>query len=747
MTILQKIIKYGIYLGFILPLVFTSRTMYPWHFGKTILFQILVEILIVLALIYFSLNKEKRIIKLNILDWAIFIFIGCQTLAAIFGINFSHSFWGNQQRAQGVFTWLHFGAFYFLIRQFIITKLDWRNLGIWIIIIAFLSSLLAWFGKYISFFDTIISKGYTLSGLIGNPIFFASYLIIPVFLSLAWSILIIKDNKKLGWLLAGASLLGLITLLFSQVRGAFIGVIAGVFIAWLLYWLFGAPGKIKKIVIIIGFSLILLVISLYIFNQKSDYLKLNQPALARLLNITTGEQTAKTRLMAWRAALEAWQDKPILGWGPENFQTAFDHHYNPEFLKFGFNETVWDKPHNYPLEVLSNTGTVGFISYSFLLILVYIYLIKIIKKAASNSLKSAFIILTGAVTAYIIQNSFAFETSNSLLIWVTIIALISFYYNKGKEEELAKYENKFLIKFLGWLAIIFIIITPFLIYKNYTLYKASVYMGDARDAEDISSIYLWQKNATKVIGQEVPFLSEQAVFLTQDIVSFDGQGKLEKKTLEAIAPKLIEIFEKEIIKYPKTYLFRFWLSEVYGIMGEYIDKSYFEKSNILLIEAGQFSPDRQHVPLLLSKNYLLQGRNKEGVEILEELVAKDPDFSQPHWFLGLALIQDNQKDRGVAELEKGMEFGLFYKSNIIYLIDIYAEREEYEKIISLYEKLIKDEPLNSGYYASLAATYAALGDNENVIINLNKAVELDPALADEAKLFLEQNGIDIEMYK
>lgn len=58
MVKLEKTIKYGIYLAMLLPLVFTSRTMFPWHFGKTVLFQMLVEILLVLALVYFSLNKD-----------------------------------------------------------------------------------------------------------------------------------------------------------------------------------------------------------------------------------------------------------------------------------------------------------------------------------------------------------------------------------------------------------------------------------------------------------------------------------------------------------------------------------------------------------------------------------------------------------------------------------------------------------------------------------------------------------------
>jgi hypothetical protein len=48
---------------------------------------------------------------------------------------------------------------------------------------------------------------------------------------------------------------------------------------------------------------------------------------------------------------------------------------------------------------------------------------------------------------------------------------------------------------------------------------------------------------------------------------------------------------------------------------------------------------------------------------------------------------------------------------------------------------------------SLAVAYAEIGDEDKVIFNLNKAVELQPELASEAKKFLQEKGIDINKYK
>jgi len=174
---------------------------------------------------------------------------------------------------------------------------------------------------------------------------------------------------------------------------------------------------------------------------------------------------------------------------------------------------------------------------------------------------------------------------------------------------------------------------------------------------------------------------------------------------------------------------------------------YYDRANQLLEEAGKISLAKQQIPMLLAKNYLLQSKDQEAIQVLEKLVAADPGYNEPHWFLGLALVKSGQEDRGIEELERGFIFGKTYKNNILYLIDLYAGRKEYNKIILLYKDLINSEPNNAQLYASLAATYAMMGDEANVIVSLNKAIELQPELAGEATSFLKKNGIDVEKYK
>ncbi|MBI3671399.1 hypothetical protein HY249_01230, partial [Candidatus Azambacteria bacterium] len=209
-----------------------SNVMYPWNFGKILFFQVFVDILALLAGVYFLVSK-KTFKRFTFLDYAVLAFFSSQLLSAFFGFDFSQSFFGDQGRASGVFTWLHFGVFYFLLRQFFDAKKDWFLTGSFAVFIGVASSVLAWLGKYFPDYLSVATFGDRLSGLIGNPIFFASYIIFPLFLAFYFFINTPNEAKIKKWLYFSAGVFLLISLVASEVRGAFVGLLASIFIIWI----------------------------------------------------------------------------------------------------------------------------------------------------------------------------------------------------------------------------------------------------------------------------------------------------------------------------------------------------------------------------------------------------------------------------------------------------------------------------------------------------------------------------------
>ena len=122
---LPKYIRFGVYILMTFPLWYTSSTMYPAHFGKTVLFQIGIEILLIL-MFYYLLKSHKRLFHFRLLDWLILGFFISLFIASVFGVDFTRSFWGYQSRAQGLFTLLHFFGLYVLLRQFFGKQKYWK---------------------------------------------------------------------------------------------------------------------------------------------------------------------------------------------------------------------------------------------------------------------------------------------------------------------------------------------------------------------------------------------------------------------------------------------------------------------------------------------------------------------------------------------------------------------------------------------------------------------------------------------
>lgn len=738
---IKKIIVAGLYLTLLLPLAFTSSTMYPSHFGKTIFFQVAVELLFVLACVYWY-REKSALARLHPIDIAVLFFIVSQLASTYFGFDPNRSFWGYQSRAQGVFTWMHFALWYVLLRQFVRTAGEWRRFLTAALSVVVLSSVIAWVGRYTSFLGGIVPSGARLSGIIGNPIFFAGYLA-PMAAIAGFFLWYFPLSRRRMYVLAATLFLLVMTFLGTQVRGAFLGFLGALFLLWAVGMCSSVYGKQRRLMLgAVGALCLFVSVCLYGVNQKSDIIRTSMPTVGRLLSVSLQENTAKTRLLAWGIGVQGWKERPIFGWGPENFQHVFDSHYKSAFLGFSFAETVWDKPHNYFVEVLVTQGAIGILTYLGMYAMAIVSLGRTVRRETSPRTYTGLLLLGAGLVMYAGHTFFSFDSSNSLYSFFLLLSLIAFATRDTVFFPAVSTGNYIPTKFFFLvMTAVAILLTPYTVYANYRQYAASAKMSVAYDAAAIGSVDQWNTHAFDIATYQVPFLWEQAILLTQGMSHLDVAKVLDKDTVEHIAPRLIHIFEQQIERTPDAYAPYFWLGEVYAFMAEKIDPVYFEHSNESLKTAWKISPEQQRIPLVLSKNYLLQGNISEAIVVLENLVATEPLFAEPHWFLGLALINIGKEEEGIFELEKGSSFGLAIRNNKLYLIDLYAKRKEYDKIIPLYESLISSEPTNAQWHARIAATHAALRNKEKVIEHINQAVALDPSLANEAKLFLQQQGL------
>jgi len=108
-----------------------------------------------------------------------------------------------------------------------------------------------------------------------------------------------------------------------------------------------------------------------LFGLKDTSFVKHNLALSRLTSISVSDTTAQSRLFSYRTSLKAWPQKPIFGWGLENYKPAFLHNFIPDMVNNNPDDITFDKTHNMPLEILVTTGIVGFIAYLYFSMLLF----------------------------------------------------------------------------------------------------------------------------------------------------------------------------------------------------------------------------------------------------------------------------------------------------------------------------------------------------------------------------------------
>jgi hypothetical protein len=64
--------------------------------------------------------------------------------------------------------------------------------------------------------------------------------------------------------------------------------------------------------------------------------------------------------VVWEGGLEAFKEKPLLGWGPDNFEQAFQKYFDNRLYQEDYIGEVWfDRAHNVVVDTLVDVGVLG----------------------------------------------------------------------------------------------------------------------------------------------------------------------------------------------------------------------------------------------------------------------------------------------------------------------------------------------------------------------------------------------------
>jgi O-antigen ligase len=280
--------------------------------------------------------------------------------------------------------------------------------------------------------------GFRFSGSIGNPAYTAAYAIFMIF----YAAYLLASKYKNRLFSGGALVLwGLIILFFAvflaaATRGAFLGFAAAV-VAFALY--LGFTNRRLRLWILSGAFVFLLLIVLLIIFRDAPFIK--SLPFSRIFDISAHADTFRHRAIMWGIALQAFKERPILGWGPENYLYAFDSRFDTAYFNPPEQFGAWfDRAHSIYFDYLAETGILGLLAYLSIFAAFYWQLFKKTridtererigadkksKLAGQNQRESAVVkaLLFAAPVAYLVQGMVLFDVWP---IYLNVFILIAF---------------------------------------------------------------------------------------------------------------------------------------------------------------------------------------------------------------------------------------------------------------------------------------------------------------------------------
>lgn len=121
------------------------------------------------------------------------------------------------------------------------------------------------------------------------------------------------------------------------------------------------------------------------------------------------QESTAARIMIWEAGFEAFKDRPLLGWGPENFRLAFDQHFdNRLYLDENIGEIWFDRAHNIFIDTLVSVGLLGTLFHALLAFYAIVVAIRASRAGIISSLEGH--VLSAFPIVHLLQLQTGFDT-------------------------------------------------------------------------------------------------------------------------------------------------------------------------------------------------------------------------------------------------------------------------------------------------------------------------------------------------
>lgn len=610
---------------FIIPFLslwIASSFYFPYITGRNFAFRIIIEAALALWIGLIVLDK-RYLPRSGPILWAIFAFVAVVGIADLLGVDPYRSFWSNYERMEGYLMILHLAAYFLVATSVFRTKREWLQ---FFHAFLFAGVLVGGYGilQVLDLKQAIQGGDVRIDGTIGNPTYLAAYLLL---VAGAAFLLFFNASKKGLRYFYGASIVYFLGIMyFAASRGVTLAILASVPIALAGYLLLTrrSQDEMRGRRVAAGALGILVALPIVFLLVKNTSFVQNNEVLSRFASISLGERTTRSRFMIWNMSWQGVKERPLLGWGQENYIKVFSKYYNPRL----YDQEPWfDRAHNIVFDWLINAGFFGLVAYIAIFVALYRTLWKLFRKGAMGIKEGS--VLFVLPIAYFLQNIFVFDNFNT---YVFFFSFLAYAYGLDRPEEDLKKSNvsSKLTEERALLSIVFVALT--VVVAGLSIYYANI--KPAAQARAIIKSLLATSDNIDPYGKTMASFNEafaydtfgngetleQFLKISELLLTEAGvPNETKKEFVESAGSRA----EEYLASFPEAIRIHLMAGSMYQ-NASFVDGAYLVKARDHLKAALELSPKKQSLFFVLAENYLRNQEIAKAFELIDQAIALEP---------------------------------------------------------------------------------------------------------------------------
>ena len=641
----------------LVPVVVSTAFFFPYVVPRNIFFRVVAELGLFILVWALCFGDNDLDLRFEPIFWALAAFVVAALLSAFFSPARDHSLFGDFERMGGVWAWLHLALFFLVLRTLRDEEWSWV-LNAALIVSSFVSVSAIFEHSNLS--SSVHLSGAMLSASsssLGNSGLLAAYLLFGIGLAAYLA----STNARLRLLYLGTGGINLLGLLYAENRSTLIGLVLGAVTGSLIFSALHTRSRRRWIApaVAIVFTGLVVAISAVIRTFPSSALTRHAPATLQRLALTNPAGADESRTMQWRAAIEGFEDRPLLGYGPENHNLVWSAHLDPGI--YHLDTDIYDRTHNQYLELLATNGLIGALAFLGIWVAIGVTLARAYRDERLSA--SSLAILSGLQVAYGIYLFFWFVDLNSTMLWILFAALIASRENPDGvvrptiERRQAPRPIPVAVAFAS-----VVLIAAALYAEAYAPLRANLALARVDASRgSVPQTLAEFKLLVAAPGRQTahtPLVMGQYLASLHERYPEMRRNPAERRMLEAAFANTDSAFRREIRR--DTLNDRLYTHEASFLLDAasfYGSRPYIDDAIASLRRAIELSPHRIQQRMLLAGVYTDDSDYDHARATLEDAVRADPGLGEPRYALAENYLRHGVADSALSMLEASLRLG------------------------------------------------------------------------------------------